>query len=404
MTVLDPGKRTLVLALLCVASFASVFNNLIIAPILPDISDDLGVRVAVGGLLVTVYAIVGGTTAFFSGPIIDRIGRKPVVVTGMTILTVATGLSAIAPTFGLLMAARALAGLGVACLTPAVFSAVGDYFSYQERGRAMSWVISANTSASIFGVPAGALISGLLSWRLTFVLLGALSVLFTVLLFSKLPADVRAEERPKGNALAAIPRVMGDLPTMMTIVSGYLATSYWFVLATYLAAYFHDEFGLAQWALGVLTMIMGFGVLIGSNAGGRISDKVGKQPVILASTATCAVFIFLVTTAAMNIGFGFAFLLIFATAGGARFASSQAIMTEMSPKYRGTVMALNASGQQFGIVTGSALGGLVLDRFGYTALGPTAAILATASFFTYWLFVDERKMDRERLAAATVVE
>lgn len=404
VTVLDPGKRTLVLALLCVASFASVFNNLIIAPILPDISDDLGVRVAVGGLLVTVYAIVGGTTAFFSGPIIDRIGRKPVVVTGMAILTVATGLSAVAPTFGLLMAARALAGLGVACLTPAVFSAVGDYFSYQERGRAMSWVISANTSASIFGVPAGAVISGLVSWRMTFVLLGVLCILFTVLLFAKLPSDARRADAPKGNALSAIPRVIGDLPTVMTILSGYLATSYWFVLATYLAAYFHDEFGLAQWALGVLTMIMGFGVLIGSNAGGRISDRVGKQPVILASTATCAVFIFLVTTAAVNIAVGFAFLLIFATAGGARFASSQAIMTEMSPKYRGTVMALNASGQQFGIVTGSALGGFVLDRFGYTALGPTAAVLAAASFVTYWLFVDERRIDRERLAAAATAE
>ncbi len=403
MTVLlDPGKRTLVLALLCVASFASVFNNLIIAPILPDISDDLGVRVAVGGLLVTVYAVVGGTAAFFSGPIIDRIGRKPVVVTGMAILTLATGLSALAPSFGWLMAARALAGLGVACLTPAVFSAVGDLFSYQERGRAMSWVISANTSASIFGVPAGAVISGLLSWRLTFVLLGALCVVFTALLFFKLPADAPRANAPKGNALAAIPRVVKDVQTMMTIFSGYLATSYWFILTTYLAAYFHDEFNLAEWALGVLTMTMGFGVLIGSNVGGRISDKSGKRPVILGSTALCAVFIFLVTTAAMNIVVGFTFLLIFATAGGARFASSQAIMTEMSPAYRGTVMALNASGQQFGIVTGSALGGLVLDRFGYVALGPTAALLAIASFVTYWIFVDERKLDRDRLAALAV--
>src|SRR5690606_19940085 len=118
-----------ILALLCVASFAVVFNNLIITPILPEISDDMSVRVAVAGLLVTAYAVAGGIAAVFSGPFIDRLGRKPVVVSGMAILTVATVASAFAPNYVLLMVARSVAGLGVACLTPAVFSAVGDLFS-----------------------------------------------------------------------------------------------------------------------------------------------------------------------------------------------------------------------------------------------------------------------------------
>ena len=65
MTSASRSQRTLVLALLCVASFAVVFNNLIITPILPEISDDLGVRVAVAGLLVTAYAVAGGVAAIF---------------------------------------------------------------------------------------------------------------------------------------------------------------------------------------------------------------------------------------------------------------------------------------------------------------------------------------------------
>src|SRR3989304_1556630 len=86
------SQRTLILALLCVASCAVVFNNLIITPILPDISEDLGVKVAVAGLLVTAYAMVGGIAAVFSGPFVDRVGRKPVVVAGMITLTIATAL------------------------------------------------------------------------------------------------------------------------------------------------------------------------------------------------------------------------------------------------------------------------------------------------------------------------
>ncbi len=70
-----PAQRNLILGLLCLASFAVVFNNLIITPILPDISDDLHVRVAIAGLLVTAYAIVGGVAAKFT--------RKPVAIAGL---------------------------------------------------------------------------------------------------------------------------------------------------------------------------------------------------------------------------------------------------------------------------------------------------------------------------------
>lgn len=384
------SQRTLVLALLSVASFAVVFNNLIITPILPEISEDFGVRVAVAGLLVTAYSVAGGVAAVFSGPFIDRLGRKPVVVAGMATLTVATVLSAVAPGFVALLAARALAGLGVACLTPAVFAAVGDLFSYEERGRAMSWVISANTSASIFGVPAGAVVSGVLSWRWTFVALAGLLVVFTWLLFRRLPPDAPRRAGEPGNGMGAVPRVLRDWPTTAALLSNYLSTSYWFVFATYMGAYFHDEFGVAKWALGGLTMTMGLGVLLGSNAGGRISDRVGKRPVILWTSLACAIFISLTTTAAVAMAAGLAFLFLFAVSGGARFASSQAIMTEMSPEYRGTVMALNAAGQQFGIVTGSLVGGLALEAGGYTALGPTAAALALVSMAMYGLFVQEQ--------------
>jgi predicted MFS family arabinose efflux permease len=257
-TTQPPGRRGLILGLLCLASFAVVFNNLIITPILPDISENLHVRVAIAGLLVTAYAVVGGIAAIFSGPIIDRIGRKPVVVTGMSLLTVATALSAIAPNFIFLAGSRMMAGLGVACLTPAVFAAVGDYFSYEERGRAMSWVISANTGASILGVPAGAFISGLLSWRWSFGLMAALSVIFVALLFLKLPKDSPRLGVESGG-MRSVPRVLRNLPTSMAIFSNYVSTSYWFVFVTYMGAYFHDEFHVAKWALGVFTMVMGVG-------------------------------------------------------------------------------------------------------------------------------------------------
>ncbi len=107
-----------------------------------------------------------------------------------------------------------------------------------------------------------------------------------------------------------------------------------------------------------------------------------------------SIFITLETVASPHIAFAALFLFIFAGFGSARFASAQAVMTEMSPSRRGTVMALSAAGQQFGIVLGSALGGLVLEIWGYRGLGPAATIIAILSAVIYWVFIDEKRMLR----------
>lgn len=391
MTESPPANRTLLLALLCVASFAVVFNNLIIAPLLPAISDDFGVKVAVAGLLVTAYALTGGAAAVFAGPILDRTGRRPVMLAGMGILAVATAASSVAPTFWALMASRAIAGLGVACLTPAVFAAVGDNFAYHERGKAMSWVISANTGASIFGIPVGAVVSGVLTWRLTFVLMASLCLVFTYLLYRKFPRD-QARALGSGGGAGSIGRVLSQLHIAAALGSTYLWTSCWFTFVTYAGAYYRDEFDVADWALGGITMVLGTGVLIGSNAGGRLGDRIGKRPIIVAMTMVFALFMTLETTVAQSLWLAAVLFFVFSIAGGARFAAQQALLSEMAPAMRGTVMALNAACQQFGIVTGSLTGGLVLTAWDYTGIGPAAATLAVCSLLAYVLFVDERKV------------
>ncbi len=381
-------SRTLILGLLCMASFSVVFNNLIITPILPSIASDLDVRITVAGLLVTGYAVASGAAGVFSGPLIDKIGRKPVVVWGMTLLAVATAFSALAPGYYWLMASRILAGLGVACLTPAVFAAVGDYFAYSERGRAMSWVVTANTGASILGVPAGALIAGLVSWRLTFVLLALLSFTFAWLLFRNLPSRTNGPQQTT-TIFNALWQVASSFPTTMTIVAGFLGTTYWFLVMTYIGAYFYQVYDVSTWALGGVTLVMGVGVLIGSNLGGRIGDRIGHKPVIMFAAGSGGLIIALETTVVDYLPVAAGMLFLYAVGGGARFACHQTIMTEMLPRFRGTVMALNASGQQFGIVAGSACGALVLAQWGYTALGPATGAITVLAVLGYALFVDE---------------
>jgi multidrug resistance protein len=271
-----PRNRGLLLVLLSLASFSVIFNNLIVAPLLPALADDLDVSIAVAGLSVTGYAITAGIIAIGAGPLIDRIGRKPIVVVSMCTLALGTGLSALAPNFPLFMVARGIAGLGAASLMPAVLAFVGDYFAYEERAKAMGSVIATNSTAAIVGVPIGAVVGDVTSWRVAFVALAALTALIAFFVARILPSERRDAQRPRVGAASAIAAVLRDGPTAATIASLFLYSASWFVIGTYFAAFYHDEYGLPGWALGSVAMISGAGIFAGGMFGGRICDRYGS--------------------------------------------------------------------------------------------------------------------------------
>jgi predicted MFS family arabinose efflux permease len=127
-------------------------------------------------------------------------------------------------------------------------------------------------------------ISGLLSWRLTFILLAGLCLVFVALLFRKLPHDSGRVASEPGGGLGSVTSVLRDSSISMAMFSNYLSTSYWFVFVTYMGAYFHDEFGLAKWSLGGLTMVSGNrgpGREQRGRAAGRPVREAARDPVVV---------------------------------------------------------------------------------------------------------------------------
>lgn len=389
-----PRSRGFLLALLSLAGFCVVFNNLIVAPLLPELADDLDVRVAVAGLSVTGYAITAAVIAIGAGPLIDRLGRRPVVVASVATLALGTALSAVAPTFPLFMVSRAIAGLGAASLMPAVFAFVGDSYGYHERGRAIGVVMAANSCASIAGVPIGTVVGDFVSWRVTFAALGLLTFLIAVLLARGLPREPRAPAAgPTG--LPAIRSILGYGPAAATLVTLFLSTASWFVMSTYVAAFYHEVHDLPGWALGGVTMAAGVGILLGGTLGGRLADRVGKRRIIIAAALVTAALAPIETGLTVSVVLAAVVLVALGAAQGARFAGTQAILTELTPERRGTAMALGTTFQQFGIVAGSAAGSLVLSTSGYGALGLVSTAFSAVGLVLVARFVDDRRLGGE---------
>ncbi|MBY5932447.1 multidrug effflux MFS transporter [Tateyamaria omphalii] len=139
-------------------------------PALPAIANDIAPEggVAQAALVMTFFVIGMGAGTFFTGPLSDAIGRKPVVYLGLAVYALGAVLSWVAPTLELMLAARVLQGLGAA--GPRVVSAaiIRDLYA----GRAMASILSLTMMVFLL-VPAiaplmGKIIMDAAGWRAIF--------------------------------------------------------------------------------------------------------------------------------------------------------------------------------------------------------------------------------------------
>lgn len=125
--------------------------TVLVVPIQTDLSlTDTQMGLLLGPAFVLFYALVG----FSLGQYADRYNRRNILFCGVAIWSTGTVLCGLSRSFEMLFVARAVVGLGEACLVPTVFSLVADYFPPHRRGRATAVVstgISIGTGIGIFG-------------------------------------------------------------------------------------------------------------------------------------------------------------------------------------------------------------------------------------------------------------
>jgi DHA1 family inner membrane transport protein len=180
---------------LALAAFAVGSAEFVISGILPPLAEDLAVSIPIAGLLVSAYAIgvaIGGPalTIFTS-----RFSQRNVLICLMIVFAIAQVLCAIAPDYGLLLAARLLS----ACAHGVFFGAgnvvVVALVPPERRGAAFSLFISGITIANLLGLPGGSAIGLHFGWRVPFLAVAALGALAAIVLFLKLPDTRVAGER-----------------------------------------------------------------------------------------------------------------------------------------------------------------------------------------------------------------
>jgi MFS transporter, DHA1 family, inner membrane transport protein len=362
--------------LLAIGTFAIGTEGFVIAGILPALADDLHVAIEATGLLVSVYALVYGLGTPFLAVLVARLPRHRVALISLGVFAFVNLLCALAPTYSVLLALRAVAGICAALYAPTAYAIASSLARPERRGGALAAVALGSSGSTVIGVPLGAFIGNHFGWRATFVFVAIITAAgLAAMLWRSLPVETDAHvprqilvERFRPLARAKIWIVL--LPALLLYCAIYL-------VYTYIAPLLETHYALET--VPAFLVVYGLGGLAGSQLGGRLVDIYGATRPLLAALSLFTL---------LEVALPFSLSAVWATCATlagltlcswACFAPIQTRAVAAEPANANVIFALINSSVFLGGALGAALGGVLLDLMPVTGLPLAAALLTGAA-------------------------
>ena len=335
-----------------------------IAGLLPQVSGDLNVSTAAAGWLISGYALTVAVGAIAVTAATAGLPQKPVLVGLVTLFVAGNLLSALAPTYGVMLLGRV-----VAALCHGSFFGIGSLVARrlvppERASRAVALMFTGLTVANVLGVPFGALVGERWGWRATFWAITAIGAVALVAIAALVPAWAGASS---GRAdLRTQLRAFRSTQVWLTLTATALGYGGMFGAFTYLAYTFTRVTGFSTTDVPWLLVVYGTGLVVGNIAGGRGADH-NRDGTLLVSLAGLA--ITLVVFGALASSRGASVILVFLL-GVFGFATVPGMITRVTDAAGGVPLAAsaNVSASNVGNAVGAWAGGLVISAgFGYAA-------------------------------------
>ena len=211
--------RWRILAVVATAFFMTILDVSIVNVALPSIARALDFSQANLQWVITAYAISFGGFLLLGGRAADLLGRRRVFIVGVALFTVASFVCGVAQSEGMLIAARAIQGLGGAVISPAALSIVMTSFEEgAERNKALGVWGALGGSGAAVGVLAGGVLTQYLSWRWIFFVNVPVGALVLALTPRIVPESRREGAERRYDALGAV-LVSGGLALLVYAIS-----------------------------------------------------------------------------------------------------------------------------------------------------------------------------------------
>ena len=358
---------------LAIGGFGIGRTEFVIAGLLPEVATDFRVDEAAAGWLISGYALSVAVGAIGLTAAVTRFNRKHVLTALMVLFIAGNLVSAIAPTYEVMLLGRILAAL-----THGAFFGIGavvaaNLVAPERKAGAIAMMFGGLTTANVLGVPFGTLLGQQLGWRSTFWVITGIGILALVGMATLVPSQPADRN---GAGLRSEVGAFRSGQVWLSLLVTVLGFGGMFGAFTYIAYTLTAVSGFASATVPWLLVLFGLGMFVGNWVGGKAADRsvpVTLTVVLAALTVVMAVF---ALTAASPVMAVVSLVLI----GAFGFATVPGLQMRIM-RYAGSAPTLasgaNIAAFNVGNAAGAWLGGLTITAgLGYASTLWDGAALA----------------------------
>lgn len=356
---------------LALGTFAIGTDSFVVAGILPEVSQSLDGSIEAAGQMITVYALAYALMTPVMATLTAHWPRRRVLGSGLVIFTIGNVLTAIAPSFDLVLFARVLAGVGGAMFTPAASATAAALVPPESRGRALAVVMAGLSGATALGAPIGTLVGSVGDWRATMwlvVVLGVLAGLGIAMALPQLPGSTRLPLRER---LAPL----GDPRVAMTLITTLFVLAGLYTVYSYVSVVFERATGGDGSILAGLIAIWGIAATVGNLVAGGLTDRLGSRMVINLAIVVAGIDFALMPLSSMTFLGSVVALVVWGLCGWGMLVPQQHRLISIAPTLAPILLALNVATIYVAVSVSGLLGAVTLQMAKPHNLGLVGAVL-----------------------------
>ena len=369
--------------LFVVAHFSHHLVGALLTPLLPFIREQFTLTKTQVGFLGSAYNLPYGIGQLPGGWLADRIGPRNLIAVGISGVAAAGLLTGLSPSYVVVAAGLVLLGLAGGGYHPAATPLVSASVEERNRGGALGLHQIGGTLSFFLTPLIAAGIAGAIGWRGAFIWLSVATLVFGVVLYTLLGRRGYTGRPQRGTTIdtAEAPSAEGRMRRLVPFtVLGVALQVLIFSSVSFAPIYAVDRLGASKEAAASLLAFAHFAGLVAGPAGGYLSDRLGKVPVMLTVALIAGPAIYLLNEAS----FGWSLPLVLLLMGTCQYIGMPVLesylIAHTSERNRSTVLGVYYFASRGGPGLIMPVMGYLFDRFGYyTGFSAVAATMAAVA-------------------------
>ena len=295
-------KQKITIIVVLLTAFITSFTGSALNLAIPDISENYGASASLSGWIVTGYTLTVAAVSIPAGCVADRFGRKRVLIAGLAIFSVASGLAVFSFSIMMLILSRAFQGIGAAMIFSTNTAILAESFNDSRRGSVLGYALAATYVGLSAGPFLGGVINYNLGWRMIFAVTGSVTLATLLLAIRGVPAVPSSSGTSARELQGSIgddcghPRkfinlqmLKGNRPFICSSLAALLNYGATFVVSYMFSIYLQVVLGYSSQTAGMILLVQPVIISVLSPVAGKVSDSVSPYRLSAIGMAVCAV-------------------------------------------------------------------------------------------------------------------